>query len=659
MSGSDNNIPGDKGAVFPRFWLLVLACLLGVLLGYGPALDGPLFFDDEPNLLNNSAAQIDGHHFDDWRLAIMSNDSGLLHRPLAMFTFVLNYLAAGEFTGFSLKLTNLLIHLANGLLVYWVALGLLRTPALRAMPVPDAVHRSLAVGAAALWLLHPLHVSTVLYAVQRMALLSSFFCLGGLLLFLRSRLRWAERGGGAGEVLATLLWLLILSGLGALSKENGALLPWLVVVVEVTLFQGVWQRRHRPWLERLALFFLLAPALALALLTWWVPDALPGNYSGREFTLHERLLTQGRVLWLYLQWLAVPNILQMGFFHDDIAISTSLFSPLTTVFAVIAWALLLLVCLVWRRRFPVLAFALLFYLVGHSMESTVLPLEMVFEHRNYLSSVGLAIALSITLYYLARRLSQNTPLLQYARLLGLATLLLAGLLLLRAQAWGTSDTLAKFNVMNHPESARANFYYGLSLMEQFARVKAKGDDLEREQLLAVATREHFLKMHALDGRDFAGIIMLYQFDTIHFPRLAAENDWLGRLEALASTRRLQSSDRTALGALVDFVRSTPDPAVKGRVLALVERLSDRYPWDAQLVGHVYVLQLELGRPRQDVLARLERALATNSRSLLAPAHLVGYHAREDTLATYEALQVWWRRDGLRRELPVIKELLAP
>lgn len=654
---TENNDPGPgTGASARRHgtWLLPLIIMSGLLLAYGPVLDGPLFFDDEPNLLDNKLVQLDGGSFDAWRIAVVSNDSGPLLRPVAMLSFALNYIVAGEFTPFGLKAVNLLLHLACGVLLYLLTLAVLRAPAVSAAAWTPEQRRLVALGAAALWLLHPLHVSTVLYAVQRMAQLSALFTLAGLLLFLQYRLRWAQRGAGAGEVLAGALWLLVLVVLAVLSKENGALLPWLVLVLEVTLFQGIWAGRRLPVLASLAWLALVLPALLIGLAVAFAPEILPVNYGSREFNLEERLLSQARALWLYLGWLAVPDITQMGFFHDDIPLSRTFWSPLTTGVSVLAWCLAAVFSLTAFRKFPLLAFAFLFYLVGHSMESSVLPLELYFEHRNYLPSVGFAVLLATGVM----RLGGRAEVLRYTPAMCGISLLLATLLVLRSQAWGDVGSLARHNVVNHPDSPRANFYYALTLMEEFQEVKKAGADPEREGALAVASRSHYMRMHELDPRDIAGVVTLYQFDTMHFPAAAERHDWLAVLERLAGERPLQSADLSALGSLVTFVENTPDAQLQERVLAIILQWHDRYPYRAVLAGYAWRLHLATGGDRAAMLPVLEKTLASSSRSTQAAGHLVGYHARGDLPAAYDALLEWIRRDTLRRELPVIKELLT-
>ena len=629
--------------------LVLLVCLLT----YGVALNGPLFFDDEPNLLANQQVQIDGATFDDWRAAALSSYSSILYRPIAMLSFALNHAAVGAFTPFSLKATNVAIHLAIGTLVFLFALAVLQTPAMRAHSLSRYQCQLVALVAASVWLLHPIHVSTVLYAVQRMAQLSTLFMLAGLLVFTRYRLRWAESGAGMGEVLAALLWIALLSVFSLLSKENGALLPWLIVVIEVTLFHGVWfgsSRKPLLWLGWLA---LVLPVLLVVALYLVAPELLTGRYGGREFTLPERLLTQGRALWQYLSWMLVPNIMSMGFFHDDILISRNLWSPFTTILSLLAWAVVLGVSVLWHKRYPLITFAFLFYLVAHSMESTVLPLEMVFEHRNYLPSVGFALLAALGLFKGVARLER----LRLRTAVGGVLCLLAVLLFVRTTAWSDEVSLARFNVINHPQSPRANFFYANVLFKRFQQSQELGLDEEEQRALAVTARGYFEKMRIMDERNFPALVMLYQLDTLYFPGLAQKNNWLGTMIELAKTRRLQSSDRTALGALVNFSLTPAAEPDRDQVADLLALLVARYPYKMSVVGLQYRFVMATAPAQKaTLLPLLERAAQKNATSPQVSPYLVQYYSSDDVANTYEAVREWLRRDHLRRDLPVVRAL---
>ncbi|RLA44160.1 MAG: hypothetical protein DRR42_20835 [Gammaproteobacteria bacterium] len=146
----------------------------------------------------------------------------------------------------------------------------------------------------------------------------------------------------------------------------------------------------------------------------------------------------------------------MGIYHDDVNLSRSYFEPLSTLYAIVGWVLLLLGCaklLVWRHgRYFV--FAIAFFLVGHGTESTVFSLELYFEHRNYFPGVGLFLAIGVLFASLVRKWPQvKSPLLVY---LGAYVLLLATQTSSQVQIWSNEPLLILNNVNSHPQSFRAN-----------------------------------------------------------------------------------------------------------------------------------------------------------------------------------------------------------
>lgn len=649
-----NSSPTQTPGSAIRFTALFVGILCVAL--YGPALGGPLFFDDIPNLVDNTLVQISGDAFDAWRAAALSTSAGALERPVSMLTFAVNHVVAGEFSSLALKSTNLAIHLITGGLVYWLALLVMSTPAMANRGPEGFSVPAVAMLAAFLWLLHPLHVSTVMYGVQRMAQLATLFTLAGLVVYLRYRLRWARYGSEPAEVPAAVLWIGLLGLLALLSKENGALLPWLIVAIEVALLEARWAGQYHRGAARAAWMLLLLPVVLLVAVFVVAPEWVLDRYLTREFTLQERLLTQARVLWSYVGWTFAPSVTHLGFFHDDIALSRGLFQPMTTVLAILAWIVALGSSLLSRRRYPLFFFALVFYLVAHSMESSVIPLEMVFEHRNYLPSVALVILAAHALLLLGVRLGTRARLAPAV----VAVLALSLLLGIRAYVWRDDTALARFNVVNHPQSPRANFYYANALYGQFVQASARGLDEEARVALAVSARQYYQAMHTLDSRDLAPLVMLYQLDSRHFPALAMEHDWLQKIESLAGSRRLQRSDTTALGALVASVIGGGREADRLRVDVLLGNLRARFPDSVGLVALHFRLMQEGGEARREELrAMLEGLLERKPGNRKAAAYLAQFHGSENLPATYAAVARWLANDTQAQEIAEIRAVFGP
>ncbi|MFO7551963.1 MAG: hypothetical protein R6W80_11190, partial [Haliea sp.] len=122
-------------------------------------------FDDGPAITRNAAiSQLDLASAGAWRDAILSSNAGPSGRPLAMLSLALNAAWQDTLSAIPFKLTNLLIYLLCGLLLLGFLVQLQRAQPAAAVSRLGVPAMGLAV---ALWLLAPLHVSTVLYPVQR------------------------------------------------------------------------------------------------------------------------------------------------------------------------------------------------------------------------------------------------------------------------------------------------------------------------------------------------------------------------------------------------------------------------------------------------------------------------------------------------------------
>lgn len=439
-----------------RLKIALIALLLGaaVIAAYYPGLHGPFVFDDTTNIVDNprlALTQLDAESLLD---AAFSSDSGILKRPLAMATFALNhYLAGGLAETWPFKLTNLVIHLTNTGLIYWLVSLLWRVRQKIQCPLPGQRHGWMPGLVAAVWALHPMQLTSVLYVVQRMTSLSALFVLTGLIVYLYGRLRM-----DAGRPYAlTLMATGLMSGLvlGVACKESAALLPFYALVIEFSFFERFRltpaNRKKLAWFYALT---ILVPIIAGAALLTMHPDFLATTYAAREFTVWQRLLTETRVLWFYIGLLFIPDIGKFGLFHDDIVISTGLITPWTTLPALLGLAMALGVALSGRVRaqYPVFSFAVLWFLVGHGMESSAIGLELAHEHRNYLPSLGPLVGGVCAFTAVIGRQFQWRAAVAATLLL---TVIFAAVTHLRAYAWRSETELIQSMAVHHPYSARS------------------------------------------------------------------------------------------------------------------------------------------------------------------------------------------------------------
>jgi len=433
-----------------RFLAPSLFLLLGLGLtwvAYSPGLHGGFLFDDFANLPALGATG----PTDDWPTFLRYITSGTADptgRPLTLLTFLLdaqNWPA----NPFPFKRTSLILHLLNGILLYALLARLSHL-----LGHDERRSQTAALLGTALWLLHPLLVSTTLYIVQREAMLPATCTLIGLLLWLHGRHLLTQ-----GKTTAGVAWSLLGLGgftlLGMLAKANGVLLPVFALLIEAVVLAPRHPMPHggARHAHRLALLACGAvpSAAILGYLLWnGIHGVLTGGPVGfRPWSVGQRMLTEPRVLLDYLQLLWLPRPFSSGLFNDQYATSTSWLQPATTLPAMLA--VLGLITLGWwqHRRHPALALAILFYFAGQLLESTSIPLELYFEHRNYLPALLMFWPLSLWLADV-RKLRMVKYALMLVLPLGLAWMTHA-----RAELWGNVHSQALLWAKINPESARA------------------------------------------------------------------------------------------------------------------------------------------------------------------------------------------------------------
>lgn len=507
---------------------------------YQPGLYGDYEFDDLSNITNNENlkdfSQSSGKSLYD---AAFSSYSGPLKRPISMGSFALNAATTGLGQPLYFKLTNLVIHLINGILVYWlVGLILQRLRQIDTLALDAKAGLWIQCSAAGLWLLHPINLTSVLYIVQRMTSLASGFTFLAIGLYILGRERLRRQSGHQG-------WYLIWGGLiGAgtlaiLSKETGVLVPLLMLVVEVVLFHfACANRRDKSWLIIFFSVTVLLPTLAFLFATVVNSPLLYKSYAFRDFDMTDRLLTQARVIWFYLQLIFIPTTSSLGLYHDDFVLSRALLQPPETLAAIAGLCGLLSIALFSIRKLPVLAFGILWFLAGHLLESTTLPLEMIHEHRNYLPSLGPIFTVG---YYFC--VSGSMP--ESVKLRRGAVVLLVSLFAfitaLRSEQWGDILVHSVREAANHPNSERANQQLGRIFFLLY------NDDPRPEYYKgAKEAYEHARHLGSVNSLSHIALLQLAMK-----ARQPVDQDLLRELEQRLETLPLPPSTTSGMRALVD------------------------------------------------------------------------------------------------------------
>ncbi len=631
------------------FHLLLLAVAFMVTTAvYWPGLYGGYLFDDYPNIVDNQGVQ--PKHVDVATLvtAALSSPSSEFKRPLASLSFAANYLATG-LNPYWMKLTNLVIHLLNGLLVFLLARALLCSAPVGAVPVhkrgPPSVVRDcspidvefsrtgcaptgsrigiVAALIAAGWMLLPINLTGVLYVVQRMESMANLFVLAGLIGYVAGRRRMlglsSTHTPAEGEpndprhrpltssrgFLLCLFSITVPTVVGILAKETAVMLPLYACLVEWALFEfrtprlglsdigapmawdgGLDQpgsRLHHPETARLKprpkntpkpprdrriiALFLLVLVLPMVLgLAWLLPGILtPETWATRDFTLGTRLLSEARIVVDYIVWTLLPTPHALSFYHDNFRISTGLLTPWTTLASIVALVALITSTFWLRKRRPLVALGLALFLGCQLLTGTIIPLELIYEHRNYFASFGLMLAV-IPLLAAPRVTVGAHPVREMPSRTGCAPInaavdglpmalpryvLLGGLMLvwtaltaLTAYAWGNPLRLAEDLAARSPQSPRAEYELGRTYI-----IYSHYDPTSPFTKLAYAPLE---KAAALpDASILPEQALIFMNSRMHLP---LKEKWWNSMITKLKARKPGVQDESSLGALTQCDR---------------------------------------------------------------------------------------------------------
>lgn len=532
------------------FGVALALLLLAAWWCYRPGLSGDFLFDDFGNLptlgatgpIDNAAA-----------LAryLTSGIADPTGRPLVLASFLIdanNWPALPE----PFKGTNVLLHLLNGALLCWVLLWLGR-----ALRLDEMLARSTSLLGAAFWLLHPLLVSTTLYIVQREAMLPATFVLVGILGWIAARNALA-RGRTRRGLLGLLLAAWGCTALAVLCKANGALLPLLLLLIEWIVLAP---NRPMPdavlerWRRRAVMVLLVLPSVLLAVYLFAsIPSSIRTATEIRDWTIWQRVLSEPRALIDYLVLLLLPHAHSSGLFNDAFPASTGLLHPWTTLPCLLAVIALVAAGFALRRKHPAIALALLFYFGAQLLESTWLPLELYYEHRNYLPAL-------LLFWPIAIGLLRPGPLRVLKYIAAAAVLVLLCVQThVRTTLWGDGYHQAIAWAVQNPASARAQ------------TAAAQYDLAHNRPRLAAARLHNALADHPHDLQIPVNLIGAEcELDALRPASLAAARnalattrvggafgfDWFNTAIDMAARHSCAGLDFAVLQSLLDAARNNP------------------------------------------------------------------------------------------------------
>jgi protein O-mannosyl-transferase len=553
---------------FPVLFLFVIGML--IITAYSNTLYSPPILDDFHSFVFEQNV-----HIKDLSISSLSSISQTKfgwERWIPMLTFAID-LRVGNGDIIYFHITNIIVHIISFLCAFFLVLQITSIKKDPHSDNQDNFNKYTALWIAGLWALNPVQTSAVTYIVQRMASIQALFYILSVAMFVKGRREhMATRFRRAlpyyaGCSLATVC--------AFLSKQNSAMLPFMLILSELWFFRP---DMSFPIARRLKRVYWAAAGacvivgLIVGVLFFHVPisNYAAALYSHRHFTLVQRLLTESRIVIWYMSLLLLPLPSRLSIEHD-VVLSTSILSPTTTLFSV-----LLILTLLWqtfrlRRRIPLITYGCLWFFVNLAIESTVLPLELVFEHRLYLPSLGFTLCMVILACDVGRSIFHHVSRRDFAVLSGSVMAILLSVLTLmtfvRHEVWENPLTLNWDAATKAPQSPRAHANLAVALLrselfneaiDEAEKALKFGQEHNEEYLVAANV---IVVCHLRRG-DFEKAIQLGNELLDNMPRNADARGTpmicLNIAESYMKSERYQDAYRSTMRAL-DYIHNIRSP----------------------------------------------------------------------------------------------------
>ncbi len=469
--------------------LIFLVLSLIIVAIYSNILDSSWHFDDIPNILENSFLHIDSLSFTQLKNTLYTDVihpfrlGEKLYRPIPCLTFALNwYFGQDNVLGY--HIVDIIIHILTACSLFLFIFNLFNTPNLK-------IHRGmnpfiLSFLAGLLWAVHPIQTQAVTYIVQRMAQIAALFYILGMYAYIKGRF-----SSSPAKIITWFLLSVIFYVLALYSKSNAVMLPLSILLVEMIFFQNLGDRKTQKYICT-ASIVIAGFIILFGSFTFFKGNPLSflDGYETRTFTLTERLLAEPRVILLYLSQIFFPSPDRFSLAHD-IVLSSSLIKPWTTIPSIFFIIIMNLVAVLLVKKKPLISFAILFFFLNHLIESSVLSLEIIFEHRNYLPSFFLFLPIVYWLCYIVSIYWNKKKLLSIGAIFLILFLILNFSIntYIRNKVWKDEITLWTDAMSKAPNQTRPLWYLAIEL------AWGKASNHPKKYDMAINLFESSLKKH--------------------------------------------------------------------------------------------------------------------------------------------------------------------
>jgi tetratricopeptide (TPR) repeat protein len=531
-----------------KYAFAFIALLFCLLIIYGNSYNGALVFDDEPGIVLNKYVHLKTLDWGNIQKTFYGIDQKKITRPVAYFTFGLNYYFGGlNVVGY--HVVNLIILYFSGIFLFLFIYRTLNLPLLKSQYGSSSY--AIALLATFLWAVNPVQVTAVTYIVQRMASMAGMFYIISMYFYLMGRTDEKYRKKIIFVVLSAISAALAIG-----TKENAVMLPVSIYLYDLLLIQGI---RKVNFTKNLKYFVLPAFIAVSVVLIFFVDiSSILGlrDYLIRPFSMWERVLTETRVIIFYISLLLYPTYSRLMLNHDFI-ISRSLLDPWTTLTAILT----ILCCLglaMWiSRKKPLISYCIIFFFLNHIIEGSFIPLELVFEHTNYTPSMLFFIPLSIfaihVLDYFSYRKSMQL----------IITLLISFILTAQGHTahmynylfkdpyilW--SDNIAKAPNLSRPHNNMGNILWNWGFYDEAYKSYEKSFNLNRYDILPmVAAPINNMGRYYFYKKDYPAAMTHFQASIKINPKYALT--WVNIARTQIRMNDLRGAEKTTREGLIHW-----------------------------------------------------------------------------------------------------------